>query len=48
MDMALESEETPWLTGVQVRSAVEAGGPLFRMWIVLKYSNRQLLNGSVP
>jgi len=26
--MALDSEETSWLTGAQVRSAVEAGGPL--------------------
>jgi len=33
VDMALESEEAPWLTGAQVRSAVEAGGPFLRMCV---------------
>ena len=28
VDMALDSEETSWLTGAQVSSAVEAGGLL--------------------
>jgi hypothetical protein len=49
--MTLESEETPWLTGAQVRSAVEADGPLASDADRVKggdLSNCQLLNGSAP